>query len=263
MDASLSVVLPACDEEANIQAAVARCMGVLPGLVRDFEVIVVDDGSTDGTAEVVQGLVDEHHPRVRLLRHPRNLGYGAAIANGFGEARSDLIFVTDSDNQFDIGELEWFLPLIAECDVVVGFRVYRYDTVLRSIASWCYNRLVNVLFRVHVRDIDCAFKLFRREVIRKVDVESDDFFIDTEIVARARKWNFRIIEKGVRHYPRVAGETTVRASDVPRTLRTVARMWQHIYFPRRGQIEAMQTHRTALANEIVESPPRARATGAA
>jgi glycosyltransferase involved in cell wall biosynthesis len=235
MDRSVSVVLPSYNEEPNIESAVGRCLEVLPGLARNFEVIVVDDGSSDGTSDVAQRLVEKHHPRVRLLRHKRNLGYGAAIANGFREARSDLLFYTDSDNQFDVSELEWFLPLIDAYDVVVGFRVYRYDTVLRSITSWCYNRLVNVLFRVRVRDIDCAFKLFRKEVIRKIDVESDDFFIDTELVARARKWNFRIIEKGVRHYPRSAGETTVRASDVPRTLRTVGRMWQRIYFPRREQ----------------------------
>jgi glycosyltransferase involved in cell wall biosynthesis len=262
MEPTLSVVLPAYNEEPNIESAVGRCLDVLPRLVRDFEVIVVDDGSSDGTADLMQRLVEEHHPRVRMLRHKRNLGYGAAIANGFQEARSDLVFYTDSDHQFDVGELEWFLPLIEEYDVVVGFRVYRYDTVLRSIMSWCYNRLVNALFRVRVRDVDCAFKLFRTEVIRKIDVESDDFFIDTEFVARARKWNFRIIEKGVRHYPRTAGETTVRASDVPRTLRTIARMWQRIYFPRREQTEELVAHRRARAAEVVESLPRSRMTAA-
>jgi glycosyltransferase involved in cell wall biosynthesis len=255
MERSLSVVLPAYNEEPNIEGAVARCLAVLPQLARDFEVIVVDDGSTDGTAEVAQRLVDQNHPRVRLLRHARNLGYGAAIAHGLREASSDLLFYTDADNQFDVGEIEWFLPLIEEYDAVVGFRVYRYDTVLRSVMSWCYNRLVNVLFRVRVRDVDCAFKLFRSEVIRKIDVESDDFFIDTELVARTRKWNFRIIEKGVRHYPRAAGETTVRPSDVPRTLRTIARMWQRIYFPRREQRDALRAHRAAQAAEMSESLP--------
>jgi glycosyltransferase involved in cell wall biosynthesis len=262
MEPTLSVVLPAYNEEPNIERAVGRCLDVLPKLTGDFEVIVVDDGSSDRTADLVQTILEEHHPRVRLLRHNRNLGYGAAIANGFREAGSDLVFYTDSDNQFDVSELEWFLPLIREYDVVVGFRVYRYDAVLRSIMSWCYNRLVNVLFRVRVRDVDCAFKLFRKEVIRKIDVESDDFFIDTELVARARKWNFRIIEKGVRHYPRPAGETTVRPSDVPRTLWTVSRMWQRIYFPRREQIEALHAHSRARAAELVESAPGSRMTAA-
>jgi dolichol-phosphate mannosyltransferase len=260
MRPSLSLVLPAYNEAPNIEAAVERCLAVVPPLAAEFEVIVVDDGSSDETAQIAQRLVDEHHPRVRLLRHARNRGYGAAIANGFREARSELLFYTDADNQFDVGELEWFLPLIVEYDVVVGFRVYRYDKVSRSLMSWCYNRLVNLLFRVRVRDIDCAFKLFRREVVEKVDVETDDFFVDTELVARARKWNFRIIEKGVRHYPRTAGETTVRASDVPRTLRTVARMWQRIYFPGREHAEVLVAHREALAAETVEYLPQPRLT---
>jgi glycosyltransferase involved in cell wall biosynthesis len=226
--------------------------------VEDYEIIVVDDGSVDGTADAVQRLVDLHHPRVRLLRHRRNLGYGAAIANGFRHARGDLLFYTDADNQFDVAEIRWFLPLLNSVDVVVGFRVYRYDTFMRSMLSWGYNRLVNVLFRVRVRDVDCAFKLFRREVIEKIDVESDDFFVDTELVARARKWNFRIIEKGVRHYPRTAGETTVQVSDVPRTLRTVVKMWQRIYYPRRDQTEALRVHRTAREADVCE-PPRGSA----
>jgi glycosyltransferase involved in cell wall biosynthesis len=257
MVSSISVVLPAYNEEANIERAVRRCVEVLPDLAATYEVIVVDDGSRDGTAEVAQQLVEELHPRVRLLRHRRNLGYGAAIATGFSHGRHALLFYTDSDNQFDIGELAWFLPLVETHDVVVGFRVYRYDTVLRSILSWLYNRLVNVLFRVRVRDVDCSFKLCRREVVDKVDLEADDFFVDTELIARARKWNFRIVEKGVRHYPRTAGETTVRPSDIPRTLRTVASMWQRIYFPRRKQRRALEQLRAARAAEVEEYQPRA------
>ena len=216
--ARLSVVLPAYNEEDNIAPMVERALEVLPAMTEEYEVILVDDGSSDRTAEVGTDLVHEHHPRVRLLRHTRNLGYGAAIRTGFEHASHDLVFYSDSDRQFDLGELEYFLPLAADHDVVIGFRVYRYDSVLRSMVSWTYNRIVRVLFRVRVRDVDCAFKLFRREVLDKITIECEDFFVDTELVAKARKWNFRIVEKGVRHYPRVAGETTVQASDVPRTL---------------------------------------------
>ena len=101
--------------------------------------------------------------------------------------------------------------------------------------SWTYNRIVAVLFRVRVRDVDCAFKLMRAEVRDKLPLQTDDFFIDTEIVACARKWNFRIGEKGVRHYPRVAGETTVAPGDVSRTMQDVARMWRRIYMPSESQ----------------------------
>jgi dolichol-phosphate mannosyltransferase len=258
---SLCVVLPAYNEEENISVAIDRCLEALPAIAQRFEVIVVDDGSSDGTAEAVMPYLAERPGEVRLLRHRRNLGYGAAIANGFNAATTDYLFYTDADNQFDVSELQWFAPLIRDVDVVVGFRVYRYDTVLRSVVSWCYNRLVNVLFRVRVRDVDCAFKLFRREVIEKIDVESDDFFIDTELVARARKWNFRIVEKGVRHYPRTAGETTVQVSDVPRTLKTVWRMWQRIYFPRRADDELLRQHRLATAAVVYEESPSSATVG--
>jgi dolichol-phosphate mannosyltransferase len=227
----ISIVLPAYNERQNLPKMVERAYEVLPELVESFELIVVDDGSTDGTREVALELLDRHHPVVRLAVHEQNRGYGAALRTGFAHAQAGLVFYTDSDNQFDLGDLEHFLPLMDEWDLIVGFRVYRYDTVMRSMLSWIYNRMVRVLFRVRVRDVDCSFKLFRREVLEKITVESDDFFVDAELVAKARKWNFRLLEKGVRHYPRVAGETTVRASHIPETLRRIALMWKRIYYP--------------------------------
>jgi glycosyltransferase involved in cell wall biosynthesis len=253
MTPALSVVLPAYNEAANIERVVARALEVLPALADDFELLVVDDGSRDGTAERALTVAHEHPGRVRVLRHEANQGYGAAIRSGFRHARGALVFYTDADNQFDLAELEWFLPMIDHHDMVIGFRVYRYDTVLRSIVSWCYNRLVGVLFRVRVRDVDCAYKLLRREVLEKITIESDDFFVDTELVAKARRWNFRIAEKGVRHYPRMAGETTVQASDVPRTLRTIATMWRRIHMPTRADRELMEAVRARdTAVELTE-----------
>ncbi|HZB77249.1 MAG TPA: glycosyltransferase family 2 protein [Solirubrobacteraceae bacterium] len=259
----LSIVLPAYNEEANIGPVVEQALECLPRLAEEYEVIVVDDGSRDGTSAEVEPLLAEHHPRVRLLRHERNQGYGAALRSGFSRARHDYVFYTDADRQFDIAELEYLLPLLREYDAVVGFRVYRYDSPTRLVASTVYNWIVRLLFRVRVRDVDCSFKLFRREVIDKVTIECTDFFVDTELVAKARKWNFRIVEKGVRHYARVAGETSVRASDVPRTLRTVARMWQRIHRPTPGQVEASEKIRAAVAAAPVEvTPARAETTRA-
>jgi glycosyltransferase involved in cell wall biosynthesis len=251
----ISVVLPAHNEEENVERVVNRALEVLEPLADEFEVIVVNDGSLDGTADIVHALVREHHPRVRLLSHIENLGYGAALRTGFAYARYGLIFYTDADNQFDISELAYFVPMMRDYDAVFGFRVYRYDSVLRSMASWIYNRIVRVLFRVRVRDVDCSFKLFRREVIDKITVECSNFFVDTELVAKARKWNFRLTEKGVRHYPRIAGETTVRASDVPRTLRTVFGMWRRIYIPTRAQLEEAEAVRSSIREYAVEALP--------
>jgi glycosyltransferase involved in cell wall biosynthesis len=248
---SVSVVLPALNEEENIGPMLDRGLEVMPEICDDFELIVVDDGSSDATAAVAQGYLQAHHPRVRVLRHDFNRGYGAALRSGFQAARYDLLFYTDADRQFDIDELRYLLPLMREADMVLGFRVYRYDRVLRSLLSWIYNRIIDVLFRVRVRDVDCAFKLFSREVWERIVIESEDFFVDAEIVARARKWRFRIVQKGVRHYPRVAGETTVRPSDIPNTLRQIARIWRRIYFPSAAdRRHAEQLQHASLAEEV-------------
>lgn len=236
----ISIVLPARNEVANIRAAVEKCLAVAERLSPRCEVIVVDDGSTDGTGQEVEALARLNYPRVRLVTHKVNQGYGAALRTGFKHSRFGLVFFTDSDNQFDVSELEYFIPMMADHDMVTGFRVYRYDTVLRCLLSWVYNRLVGVLFGLRVRDVDCAFKLMRRELVQKVTIECNNFFVNTELLAKARRWNFRIAEKGVRHYPRTAGETSVRPSDIPRTLGTVFSMWRRIYFPTRSEMDRLR-----------------------
>ncbi len=184
---SISVVLPAFEEEPNIEPIVGGYLEALPAMTDDFEVIVVDDGSSDGTRAVVQALVDEFYPQVRLLAHDGNRGYGAAIRTGLQHSGKQLVFYTDADRQFDVTELSYFLPMMKDLDLVVGFRGSRYDRVLRSMVSWVYNRLVRVsLPRPRPRRRLC-FKLMRAEVRDKLSLETDDFFIDTEIVARARK----------------------------------------------------------------------------
>ncbi len=224
---SISVVLPAYDEEENIGEAVDQCVDFLRRAFTTWEVLVVDDGSSDGTADVVRARAAEE-PRVRPILHERNLGYGAALARGFAESTGDIVFFTDADLQFDVRELKDAVPLLDDHDVVFGFRVYRYDSVLRCLLSWTYNRLVRVLFGIRVRDVDCSFKLFSRPVVDRLVLESKDFFVDTEMVARVARMDVRTVEKGVRHYPRPAGHTTVRPSHIPKTLWTVARMWWRI-----------------------------------
>ncbi len=253
-DRSLSIVLPAYNEKANIRRAVEQAVENASRLAPEYEVIVVDDGSTDGTGEVVQELLRKDPQHVRLLTHSPNLGYGAALRTGFEHSRHELVFFTDSDNQFDMSELEYFIPLMSDHEMVTGFRVYRYDTVMRCMLSWLYNRLVGVIFRLRVRDVDCAFKLMRRELVQQVTIECENFFVNTELLAKARKWNFRIAEKGVRHYPRTAGQTSVRPSDIPRTLATVFRMWRRVYFPTRKEMD-QQYGRSRARGHVTEFVP--------
>ncbi len=226
---SISVVLPAYNEELSLAKAVGDALEFLQGAFEEYEVIVVDDGSTDRSAKIVEDLSKEN-AKLRLLKHGKNLGYGRAIANGFAAARHDLIFFTDADNQFDIRELSSFVPLTKECDAVFGFRIYRYDSVLRCLLSWVYNRMVRILFRIRIRDVDCSFKLFKRKIVEQLVIECDDFFIDTELVARTARLGCPTMERGVRHYPREAGHTSVRPSHIPRTLWTLARMWFRVHF---------------------------------
>lgn len=189
---------------------------------------MVDDGSGDGSEEVLKTL-QQDSAWLRVIRHPTNQGYGAALKTGFAAAQGHYVFYSDADNQFDLSELKDHIGLMEEFDLVVGFRIYRFDPLARLVASWFYNRLVRLLFAVRVQDVDCSFKLMRRDRLEQLALVCDDFFIDTEIVARARKGHWRIREVGVRHFPRRAGSTTVRASDVPRTLKRVATMWFQIH----------------------------------
>ena len=222
----LSIVLPAYNEEDNIQVAVSRCFAVLEKLGLPHEVIIVNDGSKDQTAENCRKLVAAQ-PRLRLIEFEHNRGYGAALRAGFLSANYGLVFYTDSDNQFDVSELKYFLPIIEDSyDLVVGFRIYRYDRPLRLFLSWGYNLLIRLLLGIRVHDVDCSFKLFRREIFDLLQLEANDFFIDTEMVLKANRLGLRMNEVGVRHYPRTAGRTTVRPSDIPRTLLTLFRIWR-------------------------------------
>jgi glycosyltransferase involved in cell wall biosynthesis len=227
---TISAVLPAFNEEENIETATKRMSDVLSSLgFRDWEVIIVNDGSVDRTGEIADRLAAEDPGHVRVFHHHPNRGYAEALKTGFSSARHELIFYTDSDNQFDVRELANLLPLIENADIVNGFRIYRFDPLTRLVLSWGFNLLVRMTFGIKVKDIDCAFKLFRREVFDKVTIESKKFFVDAEVLAKARHFGFRMAEIGVRHYPRPAGRSTVRPSHIPSTLRELARIWINIH----------------------------------
>ena len=200
----LSIVLPAFNEEGNIVQAIERAARAADRLCADHEIIVVDDGSSDATAALVteQSQLDQ---RVRLVRHPRNLGYGEALHSGFRAARMDLVFFTDADNQFDLDELEAFLCWIDRVDVVAGYRTNRQDTITRRALAKGWNYLVRVLFYVPVRDIDCAFKLFRRSVLDELHIESVGAMVNTELMVKLGRSGKAVVELGVTHYPRTGG----------------------------------------------------------
>lgn len=201
----VSVVLPAFNEEANIRGAIAEVTAAAERLFTEYEVIVVDDGSRDGTADVVREL-GRSDPRVRMICHGRNRGYGEALRSGFLSSRLDFVFFTDADRQFDVEELEQFVPYAGTVDIVAGYRVNRQDTRLRRLFARTWNLLVRMLFYVPVRDIDCAFKLFDGRVLKEIDIESVGAMVNTEVMVKAGRAGASVVEIGVRHRPRPAGE---------------------------------------------------------
>ncbi|MDD5557155.1 MAG: flippase-like domain-containing protein [bacterium] len=226
---SLTVFFPCFNEEENVERQTLEVDRVLRGITDDYEVVIVDDGSTDRTGEIADRLAREN-PRVRVIRHPHNLGYGNALKSGFHGARKDLVLYTDGDCQFDIRDVRKLLPLMREgVDMVVGYRADRQDRPLRKFVSRVYNRIIRLVFGLRVRDIDCAFKLFRRSVFDRIEIRSERFLIDTEILVRAKRAGLTIVEAGVAHLPRTRGKSTVSPRDVFRTLRELALLWLHIF----------------------------------
>lgn len=204
---NISVVLPAYNEEENVGQAVRSVLEVMEAITPDYEVVVVDDGSRDRTSEVVEELA-ESYPRVRLVRHEVNRGYGGALNSGFQAATRELIFFTSSDNQYDVAEVKKLLPYIETAELVIGYRAKRQDPFIRRLFAWGWNTLVNLLFGYVSRDIDCAFKLFRRELLSQVRITSKGALIDTELLVGAKRKDFGIVEVPVSHFPRLAGEQT-------------------------------------------------------
>lgn len=230
---SLSLVLPAHNEEANIGLVVERALVVLPIHADEIEVIVVDDGSRDGTARIVAGLAVGDR-RVRLVQHPRNRGYGAALTSGFAATTGDYVMFMDADRQFDVADLRLLAPFVGAFDIVAGFRMERSDPLHRRIFAEIFNVTVRVLFGVHLRDIDCAFKVFRGDLLRSLELTAPGALINTEIQAKARRQGATLQQVGVHHYPRVAGSATGGSRRVIlRAMRETVVLWwrMHRYRP--------------------------------
>ena len=204
---SVSVFFPCYNEQDNVKATVKSAVDVLQSIDADYEIIVVDDGSKDNTKKIADQLSHENN-RIKVVSHPVNQGYGAALQSGFKAATKELIFYTDGDGQFDIKEMLPLLDLIKECDIVSCYRIDRQDNFIRKLNAWCWTRLGCFLFNMKVRDVDCAFKLYKRRIFDNINMTSTGALIDTEIIAKAIRKGYKITQKGVHHYPRTAGQQT-------------------------------------------------------
>ena len=244
---SLSVVLPAHNEEEAIATTVHEVIETLSTWMLDFEIIVVDDGSQDDTGAIL----DTHsatYPCLKVIHHSVNQGYGAALVSGFEAASRDLTFFMDSDGQFDIHDLGRFFPLIEEYDAVLGYRVDRQDTWVRKVNAWGWKILVGMVFGIYVRDVDCAFKLYPASFFRSHKLETRGAMINTEILYKFTRAGYTYTQVGVRHLPRLGGRATGAKLSV------ILRAFRELF------IYALKWHREEklLEKKSVREKPRVR-----
>jgi len=225
---ALSYFFPAHDEAENIEALVTEALADLGAIAHRFEIIAVDDGSTDGTGEIADRLAAENPGVVRAVHHPQNQGYGAAVRAGLAAARYPLICFTDGDRQFRIADLVRLTGRLAEDggdgpDVVAGYRIKRADPTIRLAYARFYRATLRLFFGLGVRDPDCACKLFRREALEGVNVKSGGAFLSAELLIKIGERGGVIVEQGVPHYPRTAGRAS--GADPRVVLRAMRDFW--------------------------------------
>jgi glycosyltransferase involved in cell wall biosynthesis len=225
---SLSVFFPCYNEEGNIERVVKSAIDVLTPLKIDYEVIIVNDGSKDKTAQIADRLAAENK-NVRAVHHSVNRGYGAALQSGFKAATKECVFYTDGDGQFNIKELPLLFKYVPDYDIVTGFRIKRQDNLVRKINAFCWTTMVNLLFGMKIKDMDCAFKLYKRKIFDNIKMESVGALINTEIFARAKNKGYKIFQIGVHHYPRTAGvQTGAKLSVVLRAFKELFALYKKI-----------------------------------
>ena len=201
----LSVFLPCHNEEGNVERVVKGFAAMLPRIADDYEIIVVDDGSRDRTGEIADRMAAAD-PHVKVVHHPTNRGYGGAVISGVRAATLPYVLLSDGDGQFDPGDVALLARKVPDYDVVVGRRISRADPLMRRINGKAWTTLVRLLFGIRIHDIDCGFKLFKRELLDGLELRAHGAMISTELMARLVGRGARMAEVGVRHMPRLAGE---------------------------------------------------------
>lgn len=215
--------MPAMNEEENIQKSVEEALKICNKVAKKFEVLVIGGASIDRTDEIVKR-ISQRDKRVKLIKRGEDKDYGTALALGFKKAKYEYVFYSDSDGQFDFDELKSFVPFIKEYDIIIGYRVRRKDKFLRKLISQIFNKIIFLIFNVKVRDVDCAFKLIKKSVLRNFKFQTKRS-VDVEIVVYGTKLGYKIKELPVKHYPRLKGRSeaeslfgTVKLSIIFKTL---------------------------------------------
>jgi len=205
---SLSVFFPAYNDAPSLPKLIGDTFAALEEHVADYEVIVVNDGSADNTGEVLEELRQRYAPRMRVITHAQNRGYGGALRSGFAAATRDWVFYTDGDGQYDVRELPLLLALAAPgTGLVNGYKLERHDPWHRIWIGNVYNFCARLLFRIRIRDIDCDFRLIQRTRLEKLELTSTSGTICVELVRKLETSGCKVAEVGVHHYPRLHGRS--------------------------------------------------------
>jgi hopanoid biosynthesis associated protein HpnK len=230
---SLSFVYPVYNEIENLPRLAPETQRIAEGLFADYEIVLVDDGSTDGSGSIIDQLASEH-PCIRAVHHRRNRGLGAAITTGLAHATKDLVLYMDSDFPVSWQDARAILSAISpEADLVIGNRLGRAEGPRREIMSWTYNQLIRWVFGLKVRDVNFAFKLIRAPVLQQMRLRSEGSFIDAEMLLEARRLQARIVEVPIKYHTRVAGQSTAASNAV--VLRILGEMWRYWWRRRTGR----------------------------
>ncbi len=227
---SLSFVFPMYNEIGNIEDCVAQALATGRKITSDLEIVVVDDASTDGCGALADRLA-ERHTELRVLHHPKNRKLGGALRTGFAAVTKEWVLYIDSDLPIDMGDALRAVPLTQNADMVIGNRQGRAEGIKREVMSFTYNRLIRYGFGLNVRDVNFAFKLFRRVIFDHITLQSEGSFIDAELLIETHKAGFAIAELPIQYYPRVAGVSTLASGSVVRTI--LREMWSYRQAARR------------------------------
>lgn len=225
---SLSIVLPCYNEEENVERVTGEALQIARQVAEDYEVVVVNDGSRDRTGELAEAMARQD-PHVRVVHNNPNKGYGGSLAAGFRAATKQWVFYTDGDGQFDLNELPKLLPLLEQFDIVTCYRAKRRDPLHRKINAFMWTSLVGFLFRLRIRDVDCAFKIYPKHLFDRITMYSNSALIDTEVLAKARNLGYTMTQIPVTHLPRAAGtQTGAKLSSIFKAFRELFALYRNI-----------------------------------
>jgi glycosyltransferase involved in cell wall biosynthesis len=258
--AGLSVFFPAYNDSGTIGSMVIRTVKTAAELTPDFEIVVVDDGSADSTAAIVDELA-RTYPQVRAVHHPINRDYGAALQTGFRSATKDLIFYTDGDAQYDPAELAvLWAKMTDDVDLVNGYKISRADPLHRIIIGRIYHYIVSLLFGLKLRDVDCDFRLMRRTIFERINLEKTSGIICVEMMKKIQDAGFRIAEVPVHHYHRAFGKSQFfNYRRLFRTGRDLLRLWYALVVRRqhrRAGVTPLAKRGVDPANRVYPAPPQ-------